>query len=164
MSLVEFLAEPSFWNGFYVVMDGAAVIFPGIPSISGVKRMIKNSDTLKQSLQIGINAYKNIDKIPSGWHRHHIFEKRFAKELGTVEKDMLCIAIPAEYHYKINAKMTKKIPTTGSGYGHLTKSQIINKHIEAYEELMLETSNRDQATVYEFLWEFTKTKQHSILK
>jgi hypothetical protein len=164
MSLAEFIAEPSFWSGFWVVMDGASVVFPGVPSISGVKRMIKNSDTLRTSLEIGINTYSKIKNIPSGWHRHHIFEKRFAKELGTIEKDMLCIAIPDEYHYRITAKMNQKIRPTGSGYGHLTRSEIIQKHIEAYEELYEETSNLDQATVYEFLYKFAQTKQHSILK
>ncbi|MDA5111105.1 hypothetical protein [Brevibacillus thermoruber] len=157
MSLAEFIAEPSFWTGFWVVMDGASVVFPGIPSISGVKRMIKNSDTLRQSLEIGINTYNNIDKIPSGWHRHHIFEKRFASRLGTHKDDMLCIAIPKEYHDPITSAMRKEIPY-GSNYNNYTRDEILETHIDVYRQLWEDTDDE----VYEFLYKFAREKQHSV--
>jgi len=158
ISLVEFFTEPTFWNGFYVVMDGAAVIFPGIPSISGVKRMIKNSDTLKESLKLGVKTYDELkDGRPYGWHRHHIFEKRFASRLGTHEDDMLCIAIPKEYHDPITSAMRKKIPY-GEDYNKYTRNQILEAHIDVYRKLWKDTNDE----VYEFLYEFSKTKQHSV--
>lgn len=158
ISLAEFIISPSIWTGLNVVMDGLAVVFPGIPSVNGVKRMIGASSTLKTALKYDIKKYGQLQKvsIPSGWERHHIFEKRFAKSLGTTSYSMLAIALPKTYHTKITSKMAKKIPT-GQDYTKISRTVIINKHIEAYKELYNETKD----PVWEFLYEFSKTKQHT---
>lgn len=162
ISLAEFVASPSLWTGFNVVMDGAAVVFPGVPSINGVKRMIEASDTLRQTLQIGIDKYGRLQNvsIPSGWERHHIFEKRFATALDTTSYSMLAIAIPKEIHQKITNKMAQKIKP-GQDYTKLTEDEIIDAHIEGYRELYYATSNTDEEAVYEFLYKFARTGQHT---
>lgn len=158
ISLTQFIANPSLWTGFKVVMDGAAVVLPGVPSVVGVKRMMDASSTLKTSLKHSINKYGKLQKvsIPRGWERHHIFEKRFAKVFGTSTYSMLAIALPKSYHYTITKKMSQKIPT-GQNYGNLSKTFIINKHIEAYKELYYQTKD----PVWEFLWKFSKSRQHT---
>lgn len=159
MSLADFRAEPSVWNGFKVVFDGASVVFPGVPAISGVERMIKASKTLKQSLQIGVKSFRDLkkDSVPSGWHRHHIFEKRFADRLGTTENDLFAIAIPKDYHNIITQALRKEIPY-GANYRDYSRSEIIQAHIDVYRDLWQEYDDE----VYEFLYKFAREKQHSI--
>lgn len=159
MSLAEFAIEPTFWNGFWVVADGLSIAFPGIPALSGVKRMIKASSTLQDATKIGIKRFGDMRNttIPSGWERHHIFEKRFAARLDTTSNDMLAIAIPggSTYHQAITNKMRSKIPY-GTNYNNLTSKQIIDAHIDAYKELWDETGDE----VWEFLYEFAKKRQY----
>ncbi|WP_425623303.1 hypothetical protein ACPT9H_27095 (plasmid) [Brevibacillus borstelensis] len=64
LSLADYRAEPTLWNGFKVVFDGASVVFPGVPAISGVERMIRANKTLKKALEIGIDVYDNLKNIP----------------------------------------------------------------------------------------------------
>lgn len=160
ISLAEYNADPSFWNGFWLVMDGASVVFPGIPSISGVKRMMQASPKLKDALKIGIKRYGTLkyQSIPYGCVRHHIFEQRFAGRLGTTSNDMLAIVLKQADHDLITAKMRNKIPYTGDGYYWLTPDQIINHHINAYRELWYQTNDSQ----WEFLWRFAQTRQHSV--
>ncbi|MDD2586861.1 MAG: hypothetical protein PHO25_09545 [Syntrophomonadaceae bacterium] len=158
ISLAEYNANPSFWNGFWVVMDGASVVFPGIPSISGVKRMMQSSPTLHESLKYGVRRYgtlRNIS-IPSDWERHHIFEKRFAARLSTTENSMLAIPLPGSEHSKVTTKMRAKIPY-GSNYYDYSPSDILKAHQDTYKELWYETGN----SLWEFLYEFSKTGQHT---
>lgn len=157
LSLADYRAEPTLWNGFKVVFDGASVVFPGVPAISGVERMIRANKTLKKALEIGIDVYDNLKNIPSGWHRHHIFEKRFAKRLGTHEDDMFCIAIPKEYHDPITKAMRKEIPY-GIDYNQYSRAEILETHIDVYRKLWRDTDDE----VYEFLYKFAREKQHSI--
>lgn len=159
MSVAEFAIEPTFWNGFWVVADGLSVAFPAIPALSGVKRMIKASSILTDATKIGIRPYKKLQNIaiPSGWQRHHIFEKRFASRLGTTTGDMLALPIPANatYHTAITNKMNSIIPH-GTNYNTLTKNEIIDAHIQAYQELWDSTGDE----VWEFLLEFAKKRQY----
>jgi len=158
ISLAEFVASPSLWTGLNVVMDGAAVVLPGVPSVVGVKRMIGASSTLKTALSYDIKKYGQLQNvtIPSGWERHHIFEKRFAGALGTTSYSMLAIAIPKTTHSKITTKMGQKIKT-GQDYTKLSQTYIMNQHIAGYKELYNETGD----VVYEFLWKFSESKQHT---
>lgn len=158
MSLAEFIANPTFWNGFWVVADGLSMVFPGIPAVSGVKRMIQGSSSLEKALKVGVMSYKDLQKksIPSGWERHHIFEKRFQSRLpGATSDNMLAIPLSKENHNLFTQTMRKKIPY-GSDYSSYTKDQILNAHINAYKELWNETGD----PVWEFLYQFSKTKQY----
>lgn len=159
MSLAEFAIEPTFWNGFWVVADGLSMAFPGIPALSGVKRMIKASSVLTDATKIGIKPYKELQKItvPTEWQRHHIFEQRFASRLGTTSGDMLAIPIPANstYHQAITNKMRSKIPYA-TDLNTLTKNEILDAHIEAYKELWDSTNDE----VWEFLYKFAQNKQY----
>ncbi len=160
ISLSEYYADPSFWNGFWLVMDGASVVFPGIPSISGVKRMMQDSPRLKDALKIGIKSYGTLrnQSIPSGCERHHIFEQRFASRLGTSTNNMLAIVLRKADHDLVTTKMRNKIPYTGDGYYWLTPNNIINHHIDAYYELWQQTGDAQ----WEYLWRFVRTGQHSV--
>ncbi|WP_141431088.1 hypothetical protein [Bacillus sp. 03113] len=165
ISLYEYNQNPSFWNGFWLVVDGAAVVFPGVPAVSGVKRMIQDSPTvLKPALRKGVRPYSTLQKVsaPSnfmgqGWERHHIFEKRFAGKLGTTEGKMLSIFIPKyNYHYQITQRMSKKIPWYAAPLK--SKDEVIRAHIEAYGELWAESGFTDE--YWEFLYKFSQTKQY----
>lgn len=165
LSLSEYNKNKTFWNGFWVVADGAAVVFPGVPAVSGVKRMIEGSTSvLKPSLAKGVRKYSALQNISapsnykgSGWERHHIFEKRFASKLGTTSGKMLAIFIPKyNYHYQITQRMSKKIPWYEAPFK--TKTQIIQAHIDAYGELWAESGFADE--YWEFLYKFSKYKQY----
>ncbi|MCM3594079.1 hypothetical protein M4D58_26385 [Brevibacillus borstelensis] len=72
LSLADYRAEPTLWNGFKVVFDGASVVFPGVPAISGVERMIRANKTLKKALEIGIDVYDNLKNIPCFWQVRNV--------------------------------------------------------------------------------------------
>lgn len=159
LSVAEFAISPNFWTGFNVVADGLAVVFPGVPSVTGVKRMINASDTLKESLKVGVKKYSDLqnDTIPADWQRHHIFEKRFASKLGTgvTDRNMLAIPLPKKTHHQlITNKMREKIPYN-TNLNTLTKDDIIEAHIDSYKELWDDTGDE----VWEFLYEFSQTGQ-----
>ena len=156
ISLSEFNANPSFWNGFWVVLDGATVVFPGVPSISGAKRMIQASPILKEALEYGIKSYKNLPTATNR-QRHHIFEKRFAGALGNLNiDDMFSISLRTEDHQLFTTKMQYKIGYYGDLYYRtLTQEYIKQKHVEAYYELWMQTGD----SLWEFLYEFAKTGQ-----
>jgi len=165
LSVVEFNKKPSFWNGFFVVADAAAMAFPLVPAISGVKRMIEGStDVLKPALEKGIRPYSQLQNVTSpanfeglGWERHHIFEKRFALQLGTNTADMFSIFIPKyDYHYQITQRMKDKISWIAGPFW--SKDDILQAHINAYEELWAESGFQDE--YWEFLYNFAKQKQY----
>lgn len=158
MSLKEFLSKPKFSTGFWVIADGASVIFPGVPAVSGVKRMIDSSSTLEKSLKVGVLKYGNMKnkKIPKGWERHHIFEKRFQPALkGATTNNMLAIAIPKDKHKLITQKLRKKVPY-GTNYKKMKTKEVIDIHIQAYRELYEATKD----PYWEFLYKFTKSRQY----
>lgn len=163
LSLNEFNQNPSFWNGFWVVADGASVVFPGVPAVSGVKRMIQESSTLKSSLEKGIKKYGQLSNVAAppnwngkGWHRHHIFEKRWASKLNTTEYSMLAMFVPYDIHMNISDKLAKKLPSKLTSWMY-SNDDIINLHIEAYMELYAE-SGYDE--FYEFIYKFSQTRQY----
>lgn len=162
ISLGEFIVSPNLWTGFNVVVDGLSVVFPGVPSINGVKRMMDASSTLKDSLKIGVKSYGDLrnDTVPAGWQRHHIFEKRFKARLGSdvTDDNMLAIPMPSTYHQQITSKMRSKIPY-GSNYNNYTKSEIINTHIDSYKELWDDTNDE----FWEFMYEFSRSRQYKVL-
>lgn len=165
LSVYEYNQNPSFWNGFWVVADGTAMVFPGVPAVSGVKRMIQGSPSvLKPALAKGVRPYSKLQTISApasymgnGWERHHIFEKRFASKLGTTESKMLAIFIPKyNYHYQITQRMSKKIPWYTASFK--TKEEILRAHYEAYGELWAESGFADE--YWEFLYKFSASKQY----
>lgn len=162
ISLGEFIVSPNLWTGFNVITDGLAVVFPGVPSVNGVKRMIGASSTLKDSLKVGVKSYGDLtkDTVPTGWQRHHIFEKRFKGRLGSdvTDNNMLAIPMPSTYHQQITSKMRSKIPY-GSNLNNYTKSEIIDFHIDSYHELWDDT----QDEFWEFMYEFSKSRQYKVL-
>ena len=159
MSVAEFAIEPSFWNGFNVVVDGLSVVLPGVPSVSGIKRMIKASDNLADAMRWGVARYDDLLSAKSGIPRysnlqaHHILEKRFRPAFPEIRSDnsMLCINIPNTYHQAITNKMRSKIPY-GTNYASMGKSRIIEKVIAGYDELYEETGDE----LYEFLKTFVE--------
>lgn len=158
LSLVEFAANPTFWNGFNVVLDGAAVALPFVPSVTGVKRLIKNSDKLADAMKWGVARYddlrdakKNISRFKN-YQAHHIIEKRFSKALGINNTDsMLAITIPNEDHYLITSKMKKMIPYV-KDYTIYTRREIRERIIKGYDELYEETGDE----LFEFLSRFVE--------
>jgi len=159
LSLAEFAVNPTFWNGFNVVLDGAAVVLPFVPSVTGVTRMIKNSDKLADAMKWGVARYDDLRDAKSGISRfknyeaHHIIEKRFADVFEVNEKSMFAITIHKNDHNLITRKMQKKIPyRTGSDYSDLSEGYIKRKMIEGYDELYSETGD----DLYKFLSKFVK--------
>ena len=164
LSLNEFNQNPSFWNGFWIVADGASIVLPGVPAVSGAKRMIQSSGILKSSLEKGVKKYGQLTSVAAppnwngkGWQRHHIFEKRWASKLNTTEYSMLAMFVPYDIHMNISNKLSKKLPSVLTSWMY-SKDDIINLHIEAYAELYAE-SGYDE--FYEFIYKFSQTKQHS---
>ncbi|PWK07444.1 hypothetical protein [Tumebacillus permanentifrigoris] len=160
LSLAEFNANPTFWNGFWVFADGASIVFPGVPALSGVKRMIENSSLLHDSLKVGVMQYGTLKNktIPVNWERHHIIEKRFAPYIGwdylTTENNMLAIAMPYDYHKVVTNVLQQKIPY-GTNYLFLTDAEIFKAHKEAYYQMYYETGNE----YWNFLAKFVETGQ-----
>ena len=157
MSVAEFAAEPTFWNGFNVVADGLSIAFPGIPAVSGVKRMIKASDDLADALRWGIARYDDLRDAKAGISRfshlqsHHIVEQRFIEAFSEIPStnSMFAINIPSYYHTNITNKMRELIPY-GSDYIGLGRYRILDKIQQGYKELYDETGDE----VYEFLHDF----------
>lgn len=159
LSYYQYQQNPSLWNTFWLVMDGAAVVFPGIPSVSSVKYMIEGSSKLKTALRYSVKKYGQLTgTLPTGWEAHHIFEKRFASTFGTTEYSMLAIAMQSADHTTFTSKMRSKIPYYGeSYYKSLGANYIIDRHIDAYREMYYATGDR----YWEFLWRFSETRQHT---
>lgn len=155
ISLYEYNQNPSFWTGFWMVTDGASVVLPGIPSISGVKRMMESSSKLHNSLRYGVKTYNSLS-VPSGYERHHIFEKRFAGRLGTTSGRMLCIGLTTSDHQLITNKMRQKIPYGTDPYS-LSIDEIMNAHTDSYRELWNQTGD----SLWEFQYRFAQTGQHT---
>jgi hypothetical protein len=53
--------------------------------------------------------------------------------------------------------MRGKIPYTGSGYGNYNEEQILGAHKDSYSELWNETGD----SLWEFLYRFSQTEQHT---
>lgn len=157
MSVAEFAVEPTFWNGFNVVVDGLSVVLPGVPSVSGIKRMIKASDNLADAMRWGVARYDDLSSAKSGISRysslqtHHILEKRFRIAFPEIPNDnsMLCINIPNNYHQSITNKMRSKIPYS-TNYTQMGKTEILKRVKDGYNELYQETGDE----LYEFLKTF----------
>lgn len=104
MSLAEFATNPSFWNGFAVVVDGLSIALPGVPAVGGLTvKAIKSSPKLFKALQFGIDAYKPLRKViaGTGHHAHHIVMKTYAHLAGKTADDILCIALDSYTHQSI---------------------------------------------------------------
>ncbi|MBM7868411.1 hypothetical protein GTO89_16000 [Heliobacterium gestii] len=154
LSLNAYYEDPSFWNGFWVVMDTASVIFPGVPSISGVRTMMENSSKLKTSLSYSIKKYGQFSgSLPRGTQAHHIIEQRFAKNFSTTVYSMLAIALKDTDHSLMTYQMRQKIPY-GTDYSNLQQNYLVAKHIEAYTELYDQTAD----DIWRFLAKFTESQ------
>lgn len=157
ISLNTFLNDPTWENFAWVVVDATTVAIPGIPavgSLTTIKRMLDASSVLQKSLEIGVGTYTKLrnTKVPSGWERHHIIEKRFvSKFIHMTEGNMYAIAIPKEIHQKITNKMRQKI-SYGANLDDIDVSDILKAHREAYDELYDETGEQ----VYKFLRDYLK--------
>lgn len=164
LSLAEYNANPTFWNGFWLVFDGASVVLPGIPAVSSFRRgasyaksFIEGSPRLKTALQWGVMKYGRLTgHLPYGYQAHHIFEKRFAADLGTTEYSMLAIGLDTATHQTFTTKMAGKIPTGG---GPWDPAYIIQQHQEAYYELAQYYGDN----LWQFLYEFSLTGQHTAI-
>lgn len=162
ISVAEYQRNPSFWTGFWVVADAGSMVFPGIPSISGVKRMMQQSTKLYTALGHngdkiygGIKKYSKLN-VRSGNQRHHIFEQRFATKLNTTPGNMLCIELDSSTHNLATQKMRGKIPY-GANLNNYSEDDILRAHQQAYSELWSETGD----SLWEFLYKFAQTRQHT---
>ncbi len=79
---------------------------------------------------------------------------RFAERFGVNARNMFCFALRRNDHNLISAKMRSLI-RTGIDYSTLSRSYIIRKHIQAYDELYRETGDE----LWKFLREFVKDGQ-----
>ena len=103
--------NPSFWNGFAVVVDGLSIALPGVPAVGGLTvKAIKSSPKLFKALQFGIDAYKPLRKViaGTGHHAHHIVMKAYAHLAGKTADDILCIALDSYTHQSIVTKALNK--------------------------------------------------------
>lgn len=159
MSYAEYNQNPTFWNAFQLVFDGAAVVVPGLPAVGAlrgtaraVKAYLQRSAMLKRAGELGgVMSYWKLKLkwMPSGWTRHHIIEGRFADRFGGSYWTMKAIPIQTGSHQLITNKMRNKIAyRRGGNYGDLEVREILQHHIDAYDELFAETGD-----VY---WEYLK--------
>lgn len=159
MSIVEFFASPSFSNGFNVVVDGLSVVFPGVPSVTGVKRMIQSSNKLADALRWGVHRYDGLVDAKQGIARfshlqaHHIIEKRFIPAFPEIPTtfSMFSVNIPYNDHLLITNKMQGLI-AYGSDYSLMSRNYIKSKMIQGYSELYQQTGD----SLFEFLGKFVE--------
>lgn len=151
MSVAEFNEDPNFWTGIQVVFDGASVLVPGLPSVgaikggvNAVKTLLDSSTTLRTAVELGgiKNYWKlRLKRMPAGWERHHIVEGRFLPRLGGNYWSAPAIPIPKADHQLITNKMRAKVPY-GTDYSKMGVREILDHHIDAYDELLGETDDR----------------------
>ena len=152
ISAAEFYNDPTVWNGIFFVTDIAAVAFPFVPSVSGVKRMLKSSDNLHDAMKYGVKTYRDLTKATSGTglQAHHIMPKKFMNNFGYAANDMFCIALKSTDHAKITSKMNKTMYGLTGPAKTYSKSEIIDKVSRVYDDLYEETGDE----LYEFMYKF----------
>ena len=146
ISIGEFVASPSFWNGFNVVIDGASVFLPCVPALSGASRMIKSSSELKAGAKLGIKPYSELRKLTSGtrFDAHHIMPQKFASHFNCNANDMFCLAVDKEYHKMISSRTNSMFPKAGSVY---SQREARNGMKYIYQQLYYETDDE----IFEFM-------------
>lgn len=152
ISATEFYNNPSVWNGIEFVLDGAAVLFPCIPSLTGAARMIKSSDKLQDSLKYGIKTYREHKKVSSvSFPAHHIMPKKFAALFGYSENDMFSIIISKADHQKITSKLAmNKYGLNLNKELYTDKDYVIEQLVKVYDDLFEETGDE----LFEFMSKF----------
>ena len=161
LSASEFYNNPSVWNGMQVIIDGDSVILPFVPALSGVKRMIKASDKLQDSLEYGIKTYGDLRKTISGTglEAHHIMPQKFKDLFGLNANDMFCIALKKSDHTKITTKFNSAKYGLTDAASTYTKSEVKRKMIKIYDDLYDETGDE----LFEFLSKFiSENSQYGI--
>ena len=161
ISITEFYNNPSVWNGIFVVMDAASVAFPFVPAVSGVKRMIKSSDDVKDAMEYGIRRYGDLKNMTSGtrFQSHHIMPKKFMNNFGYTENNMFSIALDKDLHTEVTARMNQSKYGLRDPASSYSKSEIVEKMTKIYDDLFDETGNE----VFEFMSKFlTENDQYGI--
>lgn len=151
ISATEFYANPSVWGAMTVIFDGASVVLPFVPSVSGVKRLIKASSKLQDSLEYGIRPYRVLRKESSVMHpAHHIMPKKFADRFRLNEDDMFAMIIDRSDHIKITSKFNQKKYGLTEDAKNYSRSYIIKQSELIYEDLYNETGEE----IFEFMRRF----------
>lgn len=151
ISASEFYNNPSVWNGMFVIFDGASVLLPFVPSVSGIVRLIKGSDKVHDSMTYGIKTYRELKKESSILHpAHHIMPKKFSANFGLNENDMFAIIIDQADHIKITGRFNS------SKYGLRDKAETYSRSFikqqseRIYRDLYEETGD----DIYLFMAKF----------
>ena len=152
ISAKEFYSNPSIWNGMFVILDGASVVLPFVPSVSGATRLIKNSGKLQDPLKHGVKTYRELQKVSSDLYQaHHIMPKKFAKLFGfDNHRDMFSIIIKKTDHSKITAKFnSNRYGLNGPADGY-SRSYVKRQAERIYKDLYQETGDE----LYDFMARF----------
>lgn len=148
--------NPTNWYALSADIGGA--LLPGGTGFGSAVRGLENASTLAKSLSklskaeriaaVGggklVMSYKELKKVAkgTGLEAHHLIEKRFAKQLGVKQKDILSIAIDKETHAKITELYRKYIPYDKTKDAEITTStatlqDIWNATKQVYTELKM---------------------------
>lgn len=142
VSAAEFAANPSFWTGFAVALDGLAVAFPCIPAVGGVTlRAIKSSPKLYKACKYGIKPYSILKNTLSGTglHAHHIVMKKFAPLFAASEDSLFAIALDYDTHIRT---ITPKLNSALKGeWWDYSAREVLDIHYNVYMKLYRETND-----------------------
>ncbi|MCQ4935946.1 hypothetical protein [Anaerotignum propionicum] len=160
ISATEFYANPSVWGAMTVIFDGASVALPFVPSVSGVKRLIKASSKLQDSLEYGIRPYKVLKNESSVMYpAHHIMPKKFADRFGLDGDYMFAMIINRSDHIKITSKFNQSKYGLRESADSYSRSYIIRQSELIYKDLYNETGDE----IFEFMRRFiSESSQYGV--
>lgn len=156
VSVVEFAQHPSFWTGFGVVLDGLAVVLPGVPAVGGITlKAIESSPKLFNACKYGIKAYDELAPLIKGklfnglkMNAHHIMPQKFASLFGVKAEKMWSIALDTGTHSAISARIASMFPKAASNY---KDKQVVKNGIKyVYQQMYEETEDY----LYKFMADF----------
>ncbi len=125
------------WTGLFGLVGLAEIrhLRYADEAMPGVRALGKIAEGLGDIFH-DIRPFKNFPspRTPSGWHAHHLVEKRFWRQLGfqSYEQgydEILAVMVPGDFHFdEITSQLRQLIPNTGAA----TLQDIWNAHKQVY--------------------------------
>ena len=136
----------------FVILDGASVVLPFVPSVSGATRLIKNSGKLQDSLKHGVKTYEELKKESSVLYQaHHIMPKKFGKLFGFYDTDKIFSKKKKKAdHGKITGKFNSNKYGLNGPADSYSRSYIKRQAERIYKDLYQETGDE----LYDFMARF----------
>ena len=87
----------------------------------------------KRAAEFGIQPFKDLPVLHPEFHRHHLIEQRFWRQMGQHPDDMLCIVLTPEEHLVFTRQWRQKIPR-GTGTANASRTEIEQAAREIYAD------------------------------